>query len=291
MRTLAEYWGETGRNCYLRGGEHWKGLRDKDEENAFWKHTWAKHRGEIDPEMFEMKLEGSFKKPLSRQIREGVELEMSVATMVMNSKSEWNHSRIPRIVIETGEELKNDNESGIGSNRERSGKSEAEIREKRRTFTVRKFNAEKRTNLVVENLRPSKKKKQEEENGEIRIVKDKTNREEIKEAEEKIKRRNREKQARQVKGKNTNKGGDEKVLEEKEKARKEYWRNVFQAMAQRNREKYGENLVIGADAHVERMRKSRGETKNEGGGNPTKEEPIKPAPKGRLGTSKTTIGG
>ena len=47
-------------------------------------------------------------------------------------------------------------------------------------------------------------------------------------------------------------------------------------MAQRNREKYGENLVIGADAHVERMRKSRGETKNEGGGNPTKEEPIKP---------------
>ena len=30
----SEYWRETGRNCFLRGGEHWKGLADRDEENA-----------------------------------------------------------------------------------------------------------------------------------------------------------------------------------------------------------------------------------------------------------------
>ena len=32
----------------------------------------------------------------------------------MNSKSEWNNARIPRIVIETGEELVEDQESGLG---------------------------------------------------------------------------------------------------------------------------------------------------------------------------------
>ena len=60
-----------------------------------------------------MKLEKSFRKPLSRQIREGVELEMSKASIVMNSKAEWNHSKIPRIVIETGEKITGDKESGM----------------------------------------------------------------------------------------------------------------------------------------------------------------------------------
>ena len=33
---------------------------------------------------------------------------------LMNSKSEWNNSGIPRIVIETGEKLEEDQESGLG---------------------------------------------------------------------------------------------------------------------------------------------------------------------------------
>ena len=32
--TRSEYWGETGRNCFLRGGEHWKGWKNKEEDNA-----------------------------------------------------------------------------------------------------------------------------------------------------------------------------------------------------------------------------------------------------------------
>ena len=123
-------------------GKNWTELLFKRGEG---KHTWAQHKGEVNLEMFEMKLEGSFKKPLSRQIREGVELEMSGAAMILNSKSEWNHSKIPRIVVETGDELKNDKESGLGSNKEKVEKSggETDKSEKKLKFTLRRYCAEK----------------------------------------------------------------------------------------------------------------------------------------------------
>ena len=44
----------------------------------------------------------------------------------MNSKSEWYHSRIPRIVIEAGEKQSEDLESGLGN------KCEGEKREWKR---------------------------------------------------------------------------------------------------------------------------------------------------------------
>ena len=69
-----EYWGETGRDCYSRGEEHLRGCRDKDEDNAMWKHVWGTHGGEGGDERFSMKMEMGLKKPLARQIREGVEI-------------------------------------------------------------------------------------------------------------------------------------------------------------------------------------------------------------------------
>ena len=41
-----EYWGETGRDGHARGGEHLKGCREENEENALWKHISGEHRGE-----------------------------------------------------------------------------------------------------------------------------------------------------------------------------------------------------------------------------------------------------
>ena len=52
-----------------------------------------------------MKVLRSHRAPLSRQIQEGVEIENSTAKIVMNSKGEWNGSRIPRVVVEVGEKL------------------------------------------------------------------------------------------------------------------------------------------------------------------------------------------
>ena len=144
--TRSEYWGETGRNCFLRGGEHWKGWKNKEEDNALWKHVWERHEGKSEENMYEMKMERNFRKPLARQIREGVELEMSGANILMNSKSEWNHSRIPRIVIESGEDLKEDEESGMGRESTVGKKKEKERTEKERSKkgSVGKFEGRKR---------------------------------------------------------------------------------------------------------------------------------------------------
>ena len=98
-----EYWGETGRDGYVRGGEHLKGCSEKNDENALWKHLEGTHRGENKGnEIFSMKIERGFKKALAHQISEGVAIEMSEGEL-LNSKSEWNNSRIPRIIIEEGE--------------------------------------------------------------------------------------------------------------------------------------------------------------------------------------------
>ena len=68
---VSEYWGETGRDCFSRGGEHLKGCREKREDNPMWKHIWESHGGEKSDEIFTMKMEKGFRKPLSRQKREG----------------------------------------------------------------------------------------------------------------------------------------------------------------------------------------------------------------------------
>ena len=46
-------------------------------------------------------------------------IETNRADIIMNSKTEWNQSRLPRIVIESGEELMEDVESGLNRNRDR----------------------------------------------------------------------------------------------------------------------------------------------------------------------------
>ena len=107
----AEYTGETSRTAYLRGREHWEGLESQKEKNALWKHCVEKHGG--TKVNFSMKVLRSHKTPLSRQVHESVEIDSSKADIVMNSKGEWNGSRIPRIIIEVGEELQEDEEDSM----------------------------------------------------------------------------------------------------------------------------------------------------------------------------------
>ena len=53
-----------------------------------------------------------------------MEIEGNKADIIMNSKSEWNQSRLPRIIIETGEDMREDEASGIN----KSGENRAERR-------------------------------------------------------------------------------------------------------------------------------------------------------------------
>ena len=42
-----------------------------------------------------------------------MELELNAADIILNSKAEWNHSKIPRIIIEVGEEREEDCNNGM----------------------------------------------------------------------------------------------------------------------------------------------------------------------------------
>ena len=95
--TRSEYTGETSRTGYLRGKEHLEGLKNRKEDSPLWKHCENIHSGSIVD--FKMKVVRGHKTPLTRQIQESVEIQYSTADMVLNSKGEWNGSRIPRVVI------------------------------------------------------------------------------------------------------------------------------------------------------------------------------------------------
>ena len=107
----AEYTGESSRTPFLRGREHLDGLRKRNEKNALWKHCEMFHGGE--EVKFAMKVLRSHKTPLTRQIHESVEIDNSQAKIIMNSKGEWNGSRIPRVVIEVGEEIQEDEDDPL----------------------------------------------------------------------------------------------------------------------------------------------------------------------------------
>ena len=64
----AGYDGETHRNAYTRGVEHMRKYQRGDESSFIFKHQAEKHGSK--PAKFEMKVVGSFKDTMSRQVTE-----------------------------------------------------------------------------------------------------------------------------------------------------------------------------------------------------------------------------
>ena len=89
------------------------GLESCYEKNALWKHSILYHGGSLGKADIKMEVVEGHRSPLNRQIHEGVEIETNAAAVVMNSKSEWGGSKIPRIMIEIGDEVEEDNRSGM----------------------------------------------------------------------------------------------------------------------------------------------------------------------------------
>ena len=233
---------------------------------------------------------------------------MSKATIIMNSKSEWNNSRIPRIIIESGEVQTADQESGLGSKVLEKGME----KERRRNNPIKKYIAVKREK-DRESQQPRKRMKEDgrgeerrgEEEGENdrgdhsikrggRETKGEMYRKiarRVGEAEKIRKRQNRKsenarRKVREVENKKVE--GKKAEITEKEKVRKEYWRNVFSTMAERNRQKNGSNIVIGAKEHIERIRKSRTEKLTEQESTNRKEGSTRPPPTGSTREEKVT---
>ena len=94
------YIGESCRSGYVRGLQHLHAIRnyelDRHKNNAFSKHIRDTHNGEETP--FKLDVIKSYKKPLERQVREGVEIVRSKANM--NSKLDHFHPGIRRVVFE-----------------------------------------------------------------------------------------------------------------------------------------------------------------------------------------------
>ena len=96
----AVYHGETGRNAYSRGLEHFAGLQNRKEDNPLWKHCLLQHHGQ--QVKFKIICLKSFKTAFMRQINEGVRIACCTADICMNSKSEFHQPSIIRVSANLG---------------------------------------------------------------------------------------------------------------------------------------------------------------------------------------------
>ena len=93
------YVGESSRNAYVRGCEHIDRYRNNDKKSPLLKHAQVHHGRRLDVS-FSMRIVGSFRDPLTRQVNEGVRINRSTAEVVLNSKSEWHGPATARLTID-----------------------------------------------------------------------------------------------------------------------------------------------------------------------------------------------
>ena len=92
------YEGETSRSARLRGKEHKAGLKNKNTNNVRYKQKLMDH---IDEEMeVTMEITKVFKDPLTRQANEAVRISGRNKNEILNSKSQFNHPPVARVVVE-----------------------------------------------------------------------------------------------------------------------------------------------------------------------------------------------
>ena len=94
----SEYLGESSISLFQRGQEHLRDLADQHDESPLWKHCSSMHDGKIQE--FQMRLLSKHKTAFSRQIAETVNISHGNRDNILNSKSEWMGSSIPRLTVE-----------------------------------------------------------------------------------------------------------------------------------------------------------------------------------------------
>ena len=83
------YQGESSRNLYLRGREHLNQLKNEKSNSVMLKHNMNEHENELERVEYEMKITGSFRKPLGRIIDEGLRIKHTKKEELLNSKNEF----------------------------------------------------------------------------------------------------------------------------------------------------------------------------------------------------------
>ena len=92
------YEGETGRSARIRGSEHLKDLEKERAKSVLFKHKISDHPYEV-PKL-KMEITKTFKDALSRQANEAVRISEQPGHELLNTKSEFNHPPLGRVVVE-----------------------------------------------------------------------------------------------------------------------------------------------------------------------------------------------
>ena len=94
---VAAYFGESGRNGFSRGKEHFEKKLAKDEDNSvLWLHSLHHHQGREDVN-YTMKVTGTYNEPLDRQVMERVQISNFKGPVLMNRKNEMGGIRVERM--------------------------------------------------------------------------------------------------------------------------------------------------------------------------------------------------
>ena len=104
-RPLAVYVGESARSGYERMSEHLDDARKNKGDSHISKH-WINHHGGKETK-FSFEIIKFFTSPLERQVGEAVRIEKTGAHQILNSKSMFNRSGLPRIITKDITELTN----------------------------------------------------------------------------------------------------------------------------------------------------------------------------------------
>ena len=92
------YEGETGRSARVRGLEHVKEFEKKKKNSVLYKHAKREHKNE--KVQFKMEITKKFRDALSRQANEAVRIFNRSTDQLLNSKAEFNHPPLARVVVE-----------------------------------------------------------------------------------------------------------------------------------------------------------------------------------------------
>ena len=100
--TKGVYIGESSRSLHERAKEHVSDRDNMKEDSHMLKHWLNDHQNLLEPPKFKFRIIRSFQDPLTRQLAEAVRIERH-GDGILNSKSEFNRCRIPRLKIDLKE--------------------------------------------------------------------------------------------------------------------------------------------------------------------------------------------
>ena len=92
------YEGKTSRSGRIRAKEHIAAFKNKKSDSVLYKHSVSEHRNE--KAKFRFEITGKYKDALSRQANEAVRINSRPNSELLNSKSEFNHPPVARIMVE-----------------------------------------------------------------------------------------------------------------------------------------------------------------------------------------------